>query len=186
MKYIIEIPDKDISKYALSDELSIPVQIGMSEYSIGIGTGLKLTPYSESEAEQARKEGQDEAWELAGHLYNVHPDVTKAIYQSMNGGKGCGVAFEMSFAEARDEYEAWKKEKEEIHVGDEVEIPGCRKMIVFDVDNMNGISFGTITNDVYCVDWSSLDRKKLKKTGRHFDTVEKLLQEMKGKQNETK
>ena len=118
-------------------------------------------------------EGAEDAWEFASMLMNMHPDVAEDIYWSMNGGKGIGVAAEMTYSEAKAKYEAWKKKKEEIHVGDEVKYRGDNCVVVY-----------VGADEVYHLSdkhWSRCvvqGRQFLTKTGRHFEEVEKLLERM--------
>ena len=81
-----------------------------------------------------------------------------------------------SYSEAKAKYDAWKKRKDEIHVGDEVKYRGDNCVVVY-----------VGADEVYHVSdrhWSRCvvqGRQFLTKTGRHFDEVEKLLKRMKVK-----
>ena len=169
MKYIIDIEDEPFARESDKEKLYLsqftPVVFAERELH-------SMTPYDESEIKQR---GQEEAWKLACHLYNVSPDVTDVIYRSMNGGKGLGVALEMPYAEAREKYEAWKEQKD-IKVGDEVSFAG-NVFVVTSIndqdtipDTINGIGKNGET-------FSMKDKKKWHKTGRSFPIVD-LLEKM--------
>lgn len=142
------------------------------QYLSDIPIRLKnVIPYTEPD----RKDIEDEVWEFARHLINMSPSVTEDIYRSMNGGKGIGVAVEMTYQEAKAEYDAWRKEKEEIHVGDEVE----------DNYGTRGIVFGIDGTDLLGVCWEDermshffWPKTYCRKTGRHFSEAEDLLKKI--------
>ena len=173
-KYIIDIPEKEMvylnvwkcedGKYVWTDSY-IPSD---------------LKPYTASESYiDGLKEGQNDAWEFASMLMNMHPDVAEDIYWSMNGGKGIGVAAEMTYQEAKARYDEWQKQKEKIHVGDEV-IP---------LDTQYDTMIVTkIWTSEYCSEWVdtissdgkvySFLKTNITKTGRHFPEVAELLKKM--------
>lgn len=171
MKYIIDIPDDTTCINALKYEDSKCV--AARSYIIP-----DLTPYTEPD----RKAIEDEVWEFASMLMNMHPDVAEDIYWSMNGGKGIGVAAEMTYQEAKAKYEARKKQKDELRVGDEVEYEYDGEKIRFVVTGVkDSIAYGfrqimeyEDVSDVgeYC------DVDALQKTGRRFPEVEELLKKM--------
>ena len=112
-------------------ELAEKIQYQMERaYNAGYDDGkgqawseeIKKFEIEPEKVKEAELRGAESAWKLARHLFNVSEDVTDSIYMSMNGGKGLGVAFEMSYAEAAEKYELWKRKSAEIHVGDEVRI----------------------------------------------------------------
>jgi len=167
MKYVLEFddePNKDFENAYYSCK-QIPWW-GVSKEII-----KRLTPYTEPD----RKAIEDEVWEFASMLMNMHPDVAEDIYWSMNGGKGIGVAAEMTYQEAKAMYEAWKKRKEEIHVGDEVE----------DNYGTRGIVFGIDGTDLLGVCWEDermshffWPKSYCRKTGRHFSEAEELMKKI--------
>jgi hypothetical protein len=114
MKYIIDIPKEYESDWVnkssrLGFELCFPINETATNKKYHIPTGLKLESYTEPDREAI----ENEVWEFASMLMNMHPDVAKDIYWSMNGGKGIGVAAEMTYQEAKSKYEVWKKQKED-------------------------------------------------------------------------
>lgn len=160
-KYIIEIPDE----VPVSDEL-VPLDMCRPSW------------YWEA-YKKGKAEAEDEVWEFIGHLINVSPSVTEDIYWSINGGKGIEVAVEMSYQEAKAKYDAWKKRKDEIHVGDEVISTFGDKMVVTHHWNQND---GTTGVSGFSADCSGLyyDEIEVEKTGRHFPEVEELLKKLVG------
>ena len=92
----------------------------------------------------------------------------------------------MSYQEAKAKYESWKAEKAEIRVGDEI-IPLETPYITMVVTQVRKNE----CDDDKWVDVIASDGKVyrylktgIKKTGRHFDTVERLLEEMRSKSHE--
>lgn len=174
MKYIIDIEDeytKDwVNNTPMCKELCMPISVPNRQRTYHVITGFKLEPYTEPD----RKAIEDEVWRFASMLMNMHPDVAEDIYWSINGGKGVGVAAEMTYSEAKAKYDAWKKEKDEIRVGDEVadKDGGCKGVVLETFGEHVAVMWtvGTVCDD-YGMD-------KIIKTNRHFDYVEKLLEEM--------
>ncbi len=177
-KYIIDVPDEAVS--FMDGEMSFFVEPKIKDerrrhYVLRIDEE-DTSIYTESDREAI----EDEVWEFASMLMNMHPDVAEDIYWSMNGGKGIGVAAEMTYQEAKSKYETWKKKKEKIRVGDEVKYR-----------DTNGIVVRVDTEDsgVYVVwrdgktGYASMKyiygiEAYVTKTGRHFDEMEKLLKKM--------
>lgn len=197
-KYILDLPKEYISESSLLGKiLSIPIQINDGK-KYNIPTAIKITPYTEPSpkaidlqhthdienvAKMNYSKGTEDAWEFASMLMDMHPDVAEDIYWSMNGGKGIGVAAELTYHEAKSRYEEWKKEKDEIRVGDEVE-PKIK-----DGYDEKGVVLRLYQPKQYKpladVLWrdETVDTmvvvEKLVRTGRHFDEVEELLKKMK-------
>ena len=172
MKYIIDVPDKDKSKYTLSDKLSIPIQIGNNEFTIGIDTGLKLTPYDESAAEQR---GAEKAWELAKIVCCNECDGgmdMDDIASVFTVGNPVTVFRKYSYAEASDKYEAWLKQKDEIKVGDEV-VYDDGKAVVLDFV-MNAWFILTDNGIVTTVKSENIKHK----TGRYFDEISRIVERL--------
>lgn len=85
---------------------------------------------------------------------------------------------EFDVREIVERLEAYKKEQSEIRVGDEVEIIdfGCEAVVTCTNKHLKSVF-------VLYTDGSTdefTDRTKLRKTGRHFDEVEKLIEILKG------
>lgn len=137
-------------------------------------TGMAIVPYDEPD----RKAIEDEVWEFV----RIITDMTEAQRKECFGGVTCNLDEYMTYQEAKAKYEAWKKQKDEIRVGDEVTYTLCGDTATFIVlgkkknkyygFNPNAPDY----NDVgeYC------DADMLKKTGRHFPEVAELLEKMRG------
>lgn len=144
MKYIIDIPDN-----AGWIEYYAPVEEVSNRFK-GTAVGIdRLEPYTEPD----RKAIEDEVWKFA----------KKVRLEGFD-----------SYQEAKAKYVEWKKQKDEIHVGDEVE----------DADGFKGIALDELLQDsLHILDEDGELRlvfpKHLHKTGRHFDEVETMLKKMK-------
>ena len=173
-KYIIDIPYDTTCINALKYEDSKCV--AARSYIIP-----DLTPYTEPDEDEIRQKAHEEAWEFAKTVSIMKPEDKRECwgtdkYNTINLG--------YSYQEAKAKYEAWKAEKAEIRVGDEVEYDGCGEMVRFVVTGIkDSTAYGfrkmyeyDDVSDVgeYC------DIDMLKKTGRHFDEVAKLLKKMRG------
>lgn len=174
MKYIIDIEDipfiRDESLYRAKGFKSLVFdKIGLE----------KLTPYKPVDPdaiEKARKAGQDEAWELAYKLDAMFIENWKECF---NKTYTTDHKQKMSYAETREKYEAWKKkQKEEIHVGDEVafhhEFRPDTVIVVTHIGYdgfVNGMDDkGTLFAQKSPIMWQ--------KTGRHFPEVAELLEKL--------
>ena len=115
--------------------------------------------------EQARAEGQNEAWELA----------KKIVLQPINGGYkrsefeeifGCGYISDIfekyTYSEAAAKVEAWEKAKEEIKVGDVVSHEEKYGVVISE----GTICFRGFTDDGTPFEWY---KERCTKTGRHID-----------------
>lgn len=172
MKYIIEIEDEpnidtfDKAKYYKCKQVSY--------WYVSENIKNKLTPYTEPD----RKAIEDEVWEFVVKCLKMDGDDFYEIFNSCD--VMCLTNF--SYQEAKEKYEAWKKQKDEVSVGDEVEYEyGGEKIrfIVTGVKDSTAYGFRQImeyedVSDVgeYC------DVDVLQKTGRRFPEVVELLKKM--------
>lgn len=172
MKYIIEIENEPFGR---NDDPFFPH--GMDELYRAKGfkslvfdkNGLdKLTPYTEPD----RKAIEDEVWAFAKKVrLEEFIDEEGRLHGYISGFN--------SYSEAKAKYDAWKKQKDEIRVGDEVEYPPNKE---------KGIVIKCHVPDVYAeVDKYAvftgtsveyLLREWLTKTGRVFPEVAELLKKM--------
>lgn len=117
--------------------------------------------------------GKDEAWNFARNLLNY---TNKDWEDLMN----LLLVNNCSYQEAKDMYEEWEREKNEIQIGDEIEYKGLKdKGIVTSmmVTRCDVLWFdGTVSEDVLISD--------LYKTGRHFDEIQNLLKTIEKEKNE--
>ena len=165
MKYIIEIENEPFGR---NDDPFFPH--GMDELYRAKGfkslvfdqDGLdKLTPYTEPD----RQDIEDEVWATA-----IKIDIAS---EDWNWN-------EMTYREAKAEYERWKADREQIHIGDEVEYDySCNDSVKFVViGTNNGMAYGfkypCETDDVgeYC------ELEDIRRTGRSFPEIVAVLKKM--------
>ena len=131
----------------------------------------KLPPYTEPD----RKVIEDEVWEFATTCAKMDGADSVDVF----GGYSLESFTKFSYQEAKDKYEEWLKQKDEIKVGDEV--------ILMDTEYDTMIVTRTWKDDYWreCIDTVGFDgsicsflKSKVKKTGRHFDEVEELLKKI--------
>jgi len=183
MKYIIDMSDEYVMESALyGKELAIPLCVNGNDKSFYLPTRLKVEAYTEPD----RKAIEDEVWEFAKKIGSFNGLAKHELDECFGHTTIQGVMTTYdTYSEAKDRYEAWKKQKEEICVGDEVEqitasgSPTGTKCIVVKIngDKMNGI--GKDGSLVVC---SSQVKRWWTKTGRHFDEIEELLKKMRGEE----
>lgn len=182
MKYIIDIEDeytKDwVNDTPMCKELCMPISIPNRQRTYYVSTGFKLEPYTEPD----RKAIEDEVWEMARLIsYDGGLKLTD-LYECYKSSSIQEVMKNHSYQEAKEKYEAWRKQKDEIRVGDELKqitvsgSPTGAKCIVVktDGDKMNGI--GKDGSLIVC---SSQVKRWWTKTGRSFPEVVDLLKKMK-------
>ena len=169
MKYIIEFEDEP----SIVEEGLRYYRCKQVPYS-GLSPEIikNLTPYTEPDR-KAIEDAQEEAWEFAKQVTIMTPDDKCELwgtskYNTINLG--------YSYAEAKAKYEEWQKQKEEIHVGDEVTSKYGDGVVI---DIVGNESVHILGKDGH---WNEYAEGEYKKTGRHFDTVKKLLEEMRGKE----
>lgn len=158
MKYIIDIPSELLIKddgYSFSDGKSYCITGNLS----------KLTPYTEPD----RKAIEDEAWEFAWKIYSM--DIGE--YAEIFDDKGCP----SNYQEAKAQYEAWLKQKDKIHVGDELKDDGNIRAVVLDILDADYESYEVFTENGIVDEWQ---KGIVVKTGRHFDEVVELLEKIRG------
>jgi len=169
-KYIIDIPDEEETMWeGFNGDLFIPITMNKGTKT-WVNTDLKMIPYTEPD----RKAIEDEVWEFAKKVrLEEFIDEEGRLHGYISGFN--------SYSEAKAKYDAWKKQKDEIHVGDELKqiiasgSPTGAKCIVVktDGDKMNGI--GKDGSLVVC---SSQVKRWWTKTGRSFPEVAELLKKM--------
>lgn len=146
MKYIIDIPDKQGQAYNIHED-----------------TGMWMDGY-----EKGVEAGRDDTWELI-------QKVAAMTYRELDDAKiPQSWITSCKHQEIKTKYEAWKKEKNEIHIGDEVKNKGLEdKGIVTYIEATRCDvlwSDGSVNEDFLMSD--------LYKTGRHFDEIKDFLKMM--------
>lgn len=172
MKYVIDIPEDMIIKSALNGlTLGIPMLVSATQKEYVIPTNIQLNQYTEFN----RKDIEDEVWKFVEKLEYLTVGETEDCFDVEYEGTPF-VAGMFSYQEAKAKYDAWKKEKEEIRVGDEVKHRGRNYVVgyvgadkVYHLIDENWLR--TVVQGGY----------QLIKTGRHFPEVAELLEKMRGK-----
>lgn len=167
-KYIIDVPEEAM------------MYLNVWEYKDGkcvwadsyLASDLKPYTTSESYIDGLRK-GQEEVWEFLKTLYVLSDE---EMYEFLPDG----CAYEMTYSEAKAKYDEWKKSKEEIRVGDEVETELGNKACVL-YANPNGTQMFVFKADGTAAWWS---KGAIHKTGKNHPEVDELLKKMRGKKNE--
>ena len=150
-KYIIEIPDE----VPVSDEL-VPFD-------------MCRPPWYWEAYKKGKAEAEDEVWDFV----RIITDMTECDRKECFGGSTCDLDEYMTYQEARAQYEAWEQKKEEVHVGDEVTSKFGDGVVI---DIVADESVHVLGEDGH---WNEYADGEYRKTGRHFDEVEKLLERMK-------
>lgn len=184
MKYIVDLPDAYTSKSALlGDILSIPICLERGK-RYGVPTGIKLEPYTEPDKDEIRQMAHEEAWEFARRIIcpsdccedsiSAH---TKEIFNK-EGWEIRGIFNGLSYQEAKAKYDAWKKQKDEIRIGDELINHIGKAYIIYDVDDH--IAYGINLDKYPCSQecFPLRDDYYPKRTGRTFPEVAELLKKM--------
>ena len=173
MKYIIDIEDeytKDwVNDTPMCKELCMPISVPNRQRTYHVSTGFKLEPYTEPD----RKAIEDEVWEFARKIISTSENEMSEMW-------GCATNFgevmhNTTYSEAKAKYEKWRKQRDEIHVGDEVIYNSRTRAVVLKPENEE--RYGTIFTSEFST--IAVSHNELEKTGRHFDEVEELLEKMK-------
>ena len=176
----VKIPYREIMQ-RIKDDIDYVAEEAFNEgkdvwdYAAGFSSGM------DTDAKDAYQKGLNDAWEAARKIFHMTPDLRgkvldcpPCVYED--------VVNLVTVFEAIEKLRQWEQKKDEIQVGDEVEI-------------VSGFgSYGVVSwihpeaSDVYVIrrDGSAGDEEKndLKKTGRHFPQVAELLKAMQEGQDE--
>lgn len=196
-KYIIEIPEDKIPDFVGSTHFLMPYM--MAGHKGHHDTGLKLTPYTEPDLEQVRKEayekgyhagyskyinksyedGLADAWEAArkiirmpeGDLLDLF-DVYSSVCTPVQ------VMLKYDASEVITKIKEYEDKQKEIKVGDEVDMDGTT-MVVLAVDE-SGIISKLLESDGHTITWGCPYNPP--KTGRSFPEISTVLEKMRGEQ----
>ena len=165
MKYIIDVPEDRISAGRL--RVLADMENSMTYW---IETGIRVTPYEEP------SDTAEDAWSFAGRIIGFADDALscKDLGDCYGTEDACEIIDRLSYGEAKEQYEAWKKEKDEIHVGDEVGWGDSEPFVVLTVGESGQPYYRGITASGMLVECYV----KYKKTGRHFPEAAELLKKM--------
>lgn len=114
-------------------------------------------------AEQARAEGQEEAWKLAHKMSRMGFDEAAECFPDYDLPLGMSsLTKKYSYSEAAAKVAEWERKKEEICVGDVVEFEGSYGVVV---------GVGECYIKGFTSDWTPFQfmKKDCTKTGRHID-----------------
>ena len=127
---------------------------------------------AKTHTEPDRKAIEDEVWEFATTCTKMDGSDSVDVF----GGFSVDSFTKYSYQEAKVKYEEWKKQKDEIRVGDEVELYDGIKGLVYIVgeEMLEGAYLNCDGLIPFC--WS---KKDCRKTGKHFDEIAELLKKMK-------
>lgn len=161
-KYIIELLDecnsefKGIMVFGLTQEKQISVELIPEE---------SMTPYTEPDLEQIRKE----AWEAARTLWNTPKRKEIFGYTSFN------TAFmTLTAQEVIEKIRAYEQAQEKIQVGDEVEAVAGKAVIIEVIGNGKDVRY------MYPDASTGFNEScNVTRTGRHFPEIAEVLQKMK-------
>lgn len=124
---------------------------------------------AETHTEPDRKAIEDEVWEFTTTCTKMDGSDSVDVF----GGFSVDSFTKYSYQEAKAKYEEWKKQKDEIRVGDEVALQdGNFKYVVM------GFHFNTAYLLASDGSVSKFPVSKLRKLNRHFNETEELLKKM--------
>lgn len=161
-KYIIELENDQI----IDGHITCPMQIGYRDRpSFIIDTGIDITPYTEPDMEQVKREaykqGLNDAREGKASCQFCEYEMCSDRFDPC---RICACNYTNFF-------EPKKQEKEEIRVGDEVE-DGVANLIVLEINED-----GTVSG--FDDEGSIIHATPRKKTGRYFPEIAEVLAKMK-------
>lgn len=171
MKYIIDIPNEDVGRWVSGTPYGLRLFVPLSIEDGGeyhIKTEIPVEPYTEPD----RKAIEDEVWEFAWEVLQLELPVFREIF-------GYDTV-KMDYRDFKYKYEAWLKQKDGIHVGDEIYSDGDYEIAI--VMEIHGDESVIVYTKSGCIEhwWNKVHN--LKKTGRHFPEVAKLLKKMRGEE----
>lgn len=182
MKYIIDIPNDDVGRWIGGTPYGLKLFVPLSIEDCGeyhIKTEIPVEPY----IEPVRKAIEDKVWDF------VRTCLVMDGSDFVDAFDSCSYInlLEHSYQEAKAKYDEWKKQKDEIHVGNEVENASYKKGIVLNhyISPSSGLEYVRV---LYMDDdgnsfISAWEKKDVCKTGRHFDEVVTLLEKMREVKN---
>jgi len=172
-KYIIEFEDEPSMR---EDGVNYYTCKSARWYNLGDTIINRLEPYTEPDREAIA----GEVWEFAKKIGSFN-GLSKHELDECFGHttiQGVMTTYD-TYQEAKAKYEAWKKQKDEIRVGDEVELYEGAKGLVYIVgeEMLEGAYLNCNGLVSFC--WK---KKDCRKTGKHFDDIEELLKKMRGEE----
>ena len=138
-------------------------------------TDMTLVPYTEPDREAIENEVWSLAREIAYCMSLQECEDAGMISDEDIYDSASGVLEKLTYQEAKAKYEAWKKQKDEICVGDEVIYNSRTRAVVLKPETKE--KYGTILTSEFAT--IAVSHDDLEKTGRRFPEVEELLKKMK-------
>lgn len=174
MKYVIDIPDKAIDFMGGRDHVSVFVEpeckVGdCKHYALRISKE-DIEPYTEPNRETI----ENEVWDFATSCI----DMDGIDFYRCFEHDSVFYLTEYTYSEAKSKYDEWKRKKDEIRVGDEIDIDG--EITVVTMVNKHGEILSVDCDGMTYYYHVESQLKRAKKTGRHFYEVEDLLKKMGG------
>ena len=196
-KYIIELEEPE-----MFDDRKFYTCTQMPWWAVSENIVENLTPYTEPDLEQVRKEAYDEgyddakgcyengfengmivAWDAAREIAAIPYDEGEKIF----GATGWHIIMKYTASEVIAKIKAWKEKKQEIKVGDEVGYYGV-------ADEHGNVCYSGVVLEIREDDYFVMEKtgktyalkKNLAqgKTGRHFPEIAAVLEKMRGESND--
>lgn len=180
MKYIIDVPNQDYSY----DEILHTLKLKFYDDNLSCEVILDAESYNEPDR-KAIEDAQEKAWELASAIICPSDCNVGSIQKHCKEIFGVGI-WEIrsiftnnTYQEAKAKYEAWVKQRDKIHIGDEVvDKAGYKGVVTYIQSEVCDVLWddGSVTEDT--------NKKEFSKTGRHFLEVAEMLKKMKERLND--
>ena len=158
--------------------IDIPEQIAEASTDYMKKVGMSIEPYTEPDR-KAIEDAQEEAWSLAKKIILTVPSGGLTIDEIKdcfgNPKYFADVLKDFSYQEAKAKYDAWKKKKNKIHVGDEVKHKQCEWEAF--VTNISESGYLTLMWDLGEAS-SGFDPENFEKTGKHCAEIEELIKKI--------
>lgn len=177
-KYILNIPDEILEFMNGKFNFFIEPEVKVGEckhYKVRLDN-TEITPYTEPDQEAI----EDEVWEFTGKIQKMTCEQMHEVLgiTAPNYDYFCN---EISYQEAKAKYESWRKQKDEIRVGDEI------VGIYSDGEKSPPLVVLKVEGNYYYGIYSKTGKfvqggLNYEKTGRHFDEVENLFKKMGGEE----
>ena len=121
--------------------------------------------------DEIRHKVENEVWEFVKALYGLSDEELYEIFPN-------GCPYEMTYSEAKAQYDSWKKSKSEIRIGDELINHIGETYVIYDVDDH--IAYGINLDKYPCSQecFPVEDDYYPKRTGRTFPEFAELLKKM--------
>ena len=190
-KYVIEIPDGEETKWkGFNGDLFIPITMNKGTKT-WVNTDLKMTPYTEPDKDENlwdkgyscglndgrkiwhdenRQKIEQEVWEFASEFYNADREVETLFSCDLDD-----ICKKYTYSEVKTKYDDWKKQNDEVRVGDELKDDENIRAVVLDIIVDDYVSYEVFTENGIT---DECQKGIVVKTGRYFPEVVELLKKM--------